>query len=154
MFADRPLSFLGHMLAVILPAAIMIVATLTLVPRAEAQTVTQTSALTFGTAAQGAPPKTVAPGTAQNPENGSFRIDGPANRSFTIVIPAGSIFLTASGTGLNSIEVSNFQAFPFPTSQTTAAGRRTIFIGATRAALATNQTAGNYSGSYTIEVIF
>jgi hypothetical protein len=121
---------------------------------AQAQTLTQTTNLNFGTAAQGSPAKTVAPGTAQNTENGSFRVEGPANQSFTIVIPTGSILMTTQGTGANTIEVSNFQAFPFPTSRTNSQGRRVIFVGATRAAIAPNQVAGTYTGTYTIEVLF
>jgi hypothetical protein len=62
--------------------------------------------------------------------------------------------MKTTGGGFNTIEVSNFRSFPFPTSQTTRFGRRTIYMGATRSALAANQTAGSYSGSYTIEILF
>jgi hypothetical protein len=158
MLRDRPflLTSRSHSIlaSLMLSLAICVFAFLTHLDDACAQTVTETSALNFGTAAQGAPAKLVAPGTSQNSENGSFRVQGQPNRAFTIVLPAGSIFLRASGGGVNTIEVSKFRSFPFPTSQTTSTGRRTIYIGATRSALAPNQTAGTYSGSYTIEILF
>jgi hypothetical protein len=149
MQGDRPLLFLHWTWR-----AIGVWATFIFVDLSVAQTVTETSELTFGTASQGSPAKVVSSGTRENSENASFRVDGPPNQSFTVVLPAGSVVISAPVGGVNTIEISEFRAFPFPNSALSRDGRRTIFVGATRAALATNQATGSYAGSYTIEILF
>jgi hypothetical protein len=120
----------------------------------QAQTVTSTSDLLFPAAVQGDSSRTIASGSSENASNGSFRIAGNANQSFTIILPSTPVVLTTTGGGVNTLSLTNFTSFPATTGVLSATGRRNVFIGATRSAVANNQTPGSYTGSYTINIIY
>lgn len=103
------------------------------------------------------PAGTVAPGTAENATNGSFRVTGDANRAYTITLPSSAIMYTTGGTQARfRINLSTFRSFPAAgaNGRMNAAGEQLLFVGATRAAIRGNQVAGAYSGTYTVTVVY
>jgi spore coat protein U-like protein len=115
------------------------------------------SDLDFGSAAAGDAAKTVAPGTTENAENGSFNVTGQANTAYTITLPATPIQIVTGGAGPDeTIEVSDFTSFPAAGANglLSAAGAQPLYVGATRAALSATQAAGTYTGTYTVTVVY
>ncbi len=113
------------------------------------------SDLDFGTAAQGEAAKTVAPGSSENSENGSFAVTGQPNVAYTISLPSSAVTLTTGGGGANeTISVDSFVSSPAATGLLDASGAQSLFVGATRAALTTSQVAGTYTGTYTVTVVY
>jgi hypothetical protein len=116
------------------------------------------SDLEFGTAAAGDAAKIVAPGSAENAENGSFTVSGQANTAYTITLPSdGSVTLVTGGGGTNeTIAVNTFASFPAAGANGLlgAGGSQSLFVGATRAALSAAQVAGSYTGTYTVTVVY
>lgn len=117
------------------------------------------SDLDFGTAAQGDAAKTVAPGTAEDSFNGSFTVTGTASTAYTITLPADSVVtMTTAGGGTADkiIAVNSFTSFPAAGANglTDAGGSQLLLVGATRAALSATQVAGNYTGTYTVDVVY
>lgn len=120
--------------------------------------ITNVSALDFGSAAQGDVAKTVAPGSSENADNGSFNVTGQANTAYTISLPAdGTVTLTTGGGGANeTIAVSSFTSTPAAGANglLNGSGAQVLFVGATRAALGAAQVAGNYTATYTVTVVY
>ena len=116
------------------------------------------SNLDFGTAPAGDPAKTVLPGTVEAADNGSFAVTGQASNAYTISLPAdGVVTMTTAGGGVNkSIAVNSFTSYPAAgaNGMLSASGTQTLFVGATRAALAASQVTGSYTGTYTVTVIY
>lgn len=93
-----------------------------------------------------------------------FNVTGGASISYNITLPS-SVTLTESGagclgTGTTTLTVNAFTASPASAgSQTTvgtlsAQGTDTFYVGATRGAVAANQDACAYQGTYTITVTY
>ncbi|MGZ3770432.1 MAG: DUF4402 domain-containing protein [Bdellovibrio sp.] len=118
--------------------------------------ITNTSDLDFGSAPQGDAQKLVAPGSAENAENGSFAVTGQANTAYTITLPAdGTVVMTTAGGGANqTIAVNSFTSFPSGTGLLNATGNQSLFVGATRAALGSSQAPGSYTATYTVTVVY
>lgn len=116
--------------------------------------ITNVSDLDFGLAVQGDGSKTVNAGTSENSTNGSFKVTGNANVTYTITLPAAPITMTTTGNGIKTISVSAFTSFPTPSGLLDGAGQQLVFIGATRAALNVAQRVGSYSGSYSVTVVY
>jgi len=78
-----------------------------------------------------------------------FDLEGEANKSYTITMPAGDVTLTdASGATLT---VNNFTHNA--TGTIPATGVETFNVGA-QLNIDANQAAGSYSGSFTVEVVY
>lgn len=121
----------------------------------QAIALTPVSDLDFGSAAQGDAAKVVAPGAAENAENGSFTVSGAPSTAYTITLPAGAVTLTTGAGGANeTISVGTFTSFPATTGTIGAGGTQLLLVGATRAALGAAQVAGNYTGTYTVTVVY
>lgn len=116
------------------------------------------SDLDFGTAVQGAIAKTVAPGAAENAENGSFTVSGQASTAYTITLPAnGAVTMITGGGGANeTIAVTNFLSNPAAgaNGMIGVGGTQALYVGATRAALGASQAVGSYAGTYTVDVVY
>jgi spore coat protein U-like protein len=115
------------------------------------------SDLDFGSAAAGEAAKTVAPGTSENAENGSFNVTGQANTAYTITLPAIPVQIVTGGAGPNEvIEVADFTSFPAAGANglLNGTGAQALYVGATRAALSATQAAGTYTGAYTVTVVY
>ena len=112
------------------------------------------SQLDFGTGAPGDSAKQILPGTTETAANGSFAVTGDANRAFSILLPASATMEIGNGQNKDSIAISSFTSFPSVAGVLNGAGDRTVFVGATRAALKLTQRAGLYSGSYSITVVY
>jgi hypothetical protein len=110
------------------------------------------SDLDFGTAAQGSAAKVVAPGAAENAENGSFNVTGTPSQTYTITLPS-TVNLSNGG---NTIAVNTFVSFPAAgaNGSLSATGSQLLLVGATRAAIPANQATGNYTGTYTVDVVY
>lgn len=110
------------------------------------------SDLVFPQASPGAAAATVAPGTAENANNGSFNVSGQANTAYTITLPT-TINMT---NGANTIAVNTFVSFPAAGANGLlgAGGTQLLLVGATRAALAAGQALGTYTGTYTVNVVY
>ncbi|HLD99226.1 MAG TPA: DUF4402 domain-containing protein [Bdellovibrionota bacterium] len=119
--------------------------------------ISQTSALSFGTAPQGDGPVVIPAGNTETSTNGSFQITGEPNTAYSIVLPSNPITLTTGAGGANeTITVSNFQSFP-PEGANGAlgpGGTQTLYVGATRTALSVNQARGSYSGTFMITISY
>lgn len=116
------------------------------------------SDLDFGTAAAGDAAKTVAPGSSENAENGSFNVTGQANTAYTITLPAdGVVIMQTAGGGVNKdIAVNTFVSNPAAGANglLNGSGAQTLFVGATRAALGAAQVAGSYTATYSVDVVY
>lgn len=123
-----------------------------------ALSITNVSDLDFGTAAAGDVAKTVAPGTTEGTENGSFTVTGQANTAYTITLPAdGAVtMITGAGGANETIAVTSFTSFPASGANglLDGTGNQTLLVGATRAALGAAQVAGTYTGTYTVTVVY
>lgn len=118
--------------------------------------ITNVSDLDFGSAPQGDAQKTVAPGAAENAENGSFTVTGTPNAAYTITLPSnGSVIMQTGAGGANeTIAVNNFTSFPSGNGTLSAGGSQLLLVGATRAALGASQVVGNYTAAYTVTVVY
>ena len=120
--------------------------------------ITNVSDLNFGTAVQGAVAKTVAPGAAENAENGSFTVSGQASTAYTITLPANGVvtMITGGGGANQTVAVNTFLSSPAAgaSGMIGAGGTQLLLVGATRAALGAAQIPGSYSGSYTVDVVY
>lgn len=118
--------------------------------------ITNVSDLDFGSAPQGDALKVVAPGAAENAENGSFTVTGEANTAYTISLPAdGTVTMTTGAGGANeTIAVSSFTSSPSATGLLDGTGNQSLFVGATRAALGASQAPGAYTATYTVTVVY
>ena len=114
-------------------------------------TITKVADLAFGQGVQGDPAVTI---TAGNAGSASFTVGGNASASYTITLPATTVNMTTgSGTPPNQvIAVTSFTSSPANTGVLTAGGTQTLYVGATRAALLAAQTAGSYTGTFTVTV--
>lgn len=117
--------------------------------------INSTSDLNFGTAAQGATSKTVPAGTSETAENASFAVSGDNSVSYTITLPS-SISMRTSGANnpTRNITVSSFTSYPVGTGLLDGSGSQNLYVGATRAAILSNQVTGSYSGSFSITVVY
>ena len=122
--------------------------------QAKAIKISTISNIDFGTGVPGDASKTVIPGTSETSVNGSFQITGDSNRAYTIVLPTSASITTGSGANSDSIAISNFTSFPSGNGLLDATGSQMMYLGATRAALKSNQKSGSYSGSYSITVVY
>ncbi len=115
------------------------------------------SDLDFGVAAPNDPAKTVPAGSGENSENASFMVTGEPGRNFTILLPSdGSVQMTTrSGLLPNeSIPVARFTSFPARVGTLGPSGEALLYVGATRSALKPNQVQGQYSGTFTVNVVY
>lgn len=122
----------------------------------EAISITNVSDLDFGTAVQGDASKTVAPGAVENAENGSFNVVGNPSATYTITLPASTSMITGGGGANETIAVNTFLSFPAAGANgvLSGAGTQLLLVGATRAALGAAQVPGNYTGAYTVTVVY
>jgi hypothetical protein len=89
--------------------------------------------------------------TAGSTGSAQFTVSGGANLSYSITFPA-SINMT--GPGGATIAVSTFTSSPASPAALGGSGTSTLYVGATRGATAAGQTAGSYSGSFTVTVAY
>jgi hypothetical protein len=112
--------------------------------------ITKVSDLEFNEAAPGAPEETVAADATETAQNASFTIQGEPNRSISLSLPQdGMVNMTGPG---DQIAVNQFTSNN-PT-QIEAGGTSALYVGATRAALSATQTAGDYEGDFTVDVVY
>lgn len=115
-----------------------------------ALSITQQQDLDFGTVVQGDASGTIAPadGTAA-----IFDVAGTPNTAYTITLPATAVNMTGPGT---DIEVNTFVSTPAAGSNgmLDGSGAQELRVGATHAAIPVAQTAGSYSGAFTVEVAY
>jgi len=81
----------------------------------------------------------------------TFDVTGESNKAFTINLPTTPVTLSDGGT--NTMTVSNFVSDAGATPALDASGAATFNVGA-ELAVAANQAAGSYSGSFTVEVVY
>lgn len=114
----------------------------------------QQSDLFFGNGPQGDPPKVVPPGTGENGQNASFIVRGDKNRVYTIILPTTGQLIHSGGT--DSINIFNFQSFPAEGANGLLddKGRQILYVGATRDMLRFNQSPGDYTGTFTVQVVY
>lgn len=130
------------------------------------QTVVQTikiekiSDLQFGNAPQGDGPKQIAAGTSESLENASFEVTGEAGRSFFIILPFNGV-VTMNWMGSEEatadarpIPVNQFRSHPSLFGSLDAQGKLRVFVGATRSALHPRQRPGQYTGQFSVTVVY
>lgn len=117
--------------------------------------VTTTSDLIFSEAGAGAAEETVLPDTSENAQNASFEITGEPNRAVTVTLPGdGVVVMKTAGGGSPESEVAVNQFTSNSIPDLGGAGQATLFVGATRAALASNQVAGDYEADFIVDVVY
>jgi hypothetical protein len=122
-----------------------------------ALTITTVSNLDFGTAVAGDVLKTVAADVAENAENASFAVAGEPFYNYAIQLPADNTVVMkkgAGGTPDTEISVNGFDSYPMGLGMLDAAGAGSLFVGATRNALAATQEPGDYVGTFTVNVVY
>lgn len=112
----------------------------------------QVAPMVFPSAFAGAASETI----SLDGDNGArFVVSGQPNTSFQINIPDEVILQTGSADEENQkIKVYNFMSYPAQKGIIDSEGKQTIKLGATRDALLPDQADGEYSGTYTIEIIY
>ena len=105
----------------------------------------------FGIAAQGDLASTVLPWTSENGSNASFLVSGQPNISYAIALPPGSISMSRFA---DRVDVGQFRSFPSDVGVTDGNGKQMIYVGATRNAISLTQQRGNYSGNFTITIVY
>lgn len=112
--------------------------------------ITQQQDLDFGTVVQGDASGTVAPGDGTA---GIFDVAGSPNTAYTITLPSSAVNMSGPGT---DIEVNTFVSTPAAgaNGMLDASGDQQLRVGATHAAIPGGQTAGSYSGTFTVEVAY
>ena len=121
----------------------------------QAIAIANVSALDFGERIQSDIAKTVAPGSSENAENGSFNVTGQSGRTYTITLPTSAVTITtgSGATANEQLTVSSFLSTP-STSGTLTGGSQTLFVGATLSAIGASQVTGAYTGHYTVSVVY
>ena len=128
----------------------------------QAMSVTTATGLSFGDISAGSTSGTVimTPGGARSATGGtninsstpgnpsSFNVQGTANASFSITLPASVIL---SDTASHTMTVDNFTSSPTPSGVLDGSGQQTLFVGATLNVSA-NQAFGSYSGLMSVTV--
>ena len=117
-------------------------------------TITQMQDMNFGTLVQG-DPKTVLSPKGSEPNNARFRVKGDANTAYTITLPI-EIHISLDGAGVRRIRVHSFKSRPKegPNGLLNAKGKQVLKVGATLAKIGNNKRAGNYFGTFTVDVIY
>lgn len=120
--------------------------------------ITKVSDMDFGEGITGDSAKTVAPGTSETAANASFNVTGEPSRAYTIALPAdGAVTLvTGDGSGATKqIAVTSFTSYPSAGANgVLTGGAESLFVGATRAALPSNQVTGSYAATFTVTVVY
>lgn len=120
-----------------------------------AVSVNNVSDLVFAEANAGAASETVNADTTETAQNASFDIAGEPNRAISITLPAdGSVKMMTAGGGSADSEIAVDQFTSNGPSQIEASGTTQLFVGATRAPLSTTQTAGDYEGTFAVDVVY
>lgn len=109
--------------------------------------------LIFPDAYPGAASESVAAGTANAAE---FKVEGPGTAAFTVTLPTSVTMDKIGGTGLASekIEVTSFVSSLPSNAGALVGGVKNFTVGATRAALASNQADGDYEGTFQVDVVY
>ena len=110
--------------------------------------------LEFGAAVQGDALKVVATGDTEAAE---FTVTGQASTAYTITLPATATMITAGGGSADTeIVVSSFTSLPAAgaNGMLDAGGSQTLLVGGQRAALSATQTAGAYTTTFTVDVVY
>ena len=110
----------------------------------------KTRDLEFGSAVQGEEALDISPGAVAGAQ---FSVAGQPGHAYSIVLPE-SIQMTTPGNPADSILISRFRSLPARTGNLNSSGTDTIAVGATRAAVKTNATSGEYSGEFTVTVTY
>lgn len=113
--------------------------------------ITRLSDLDFGSGGAGDPAKIVPSGTTENATNASFEVQGDDNRAYSISLPATATIRRGT---VDSITLYSFTSYPSGNGLLDNNGQQLLYVGATRDALRVNQTAGAYSGTFTITVVY
>lgn len=120
-------------------------------------TITKVRNLAFGGAAANDVARTVSPASANSAR---FTVTGGTGKMFSIALPpsTSSTNMTTSGGGNptpRTIVVSSYTSNPSGTGTLdNVTGQATIDVGATRAAIRSNQVQGSYTGSFTVTVTY
>lgn len=77
---------------------------------------------------------------------GTFLISGPANKSYNIVVPT-SVNITYGGNSMTA----DLTSYPATAGQLNNSGQDTLYIGGTLN-IGSSQPAGEYTGTYTINI--
>jgi hypothetical protein len=115
------------------------------------------SGLDFGIASAGDRAKTIPPDNRETPENASFMVTGERHTMYFIHLPPDqSIEMSTAGGGARDkkIPVDLFKSNPVRFGVLDHGGKQTLFVGATRAELLSNQQAGDYVGYFTVTVVY
>lgn len=115
----------------------------------QALAIAKTQDLGFGSGSPGDAAKIIAPAAATA---AIFNVTGQPSTAYTITLPT-TINMTRSGGG-GTIAVNTFTSTPATTGTLSAAGSQQLRVGATRAALATGQALGTYTGTFTVTVVY
>jgi hypothetical protein len=133
-------------------------------PIAQAQTLTNNSALSFGSFTAGSGGSvTVAPGGGRSKTGAvvlvnqgvpaaaaQFTISGTPSALFDITLPANGTVLLSDGVAA-SMALNNFTSIPSGSGMLSGGGTQTITVGATLT-VGGAQTPGSYSGSFNVTV--
>ena len=77
---------------------------------------------------------------------GTFSVNGPANKSYNVVVPT-SVNISNGGNSMTA----NLTSYPATTGQLNNSGQDTLYIGGTLN-IGSSQPAGDYTGTYTINI--
>jgi spore coat protein U-like protein len=116
--------------------------------------------LAFGQTWRGAAGKTVLPADSSA---ASFTVTADGGHAYTIILPAdNTVKMVTSAAGNNTINVNTFTSTPSVSGTVsgthaadgTGTGTQTLYVGATRDPIATDQAFGDYAGTFTVTVSY
>lgn len=90
-------------------------------------------------------------GSATGVAAGAFTVNGQANATYAITLPANGVVTVASGA--NTMNVNNFVSNPAGTGTLSAGGSQALAVGATLS-VGISQAAGSYTGTYQVTVAY
>lgn len=112
----------------------------------------------FPVAVAGDAEYTIVPTNSDTAENASFIVSGEPNQTFRVILPSdGKVKLRRRGLGglFHSIPVDRFTSNLHGNRGVLSRdGTQSLYVGATRGALATDQKAGLYRGSFSVTVVY
>ncbi|MNT33791.1 hypothetical protein D3C72_1697340 [compost metagenome] len=117
--------------------------------------VTNVSDLVFTEAAAGSAAETVDADNAETVQNASFDITGEPNKAIMVTLPTdGTVKMVTAGGGSADTEIAVDTFTSNAPTTIDASGTTPLYVGATRATLSGTQTAGDYEGDFTVDVVY
>ena len=107
----------------------------------------------FPDAYPGSPAFTIDPTNSETAQNASFLVTGEPGKRVTIILPKQRVTLEENKSGAK-IYVEDFKSNVGHTSDLDQNGELNLYVGATRMDIPTRTPSGDYTGTFTVTVMY